>query len=52
MIDTSYSDGKKDEKKEGIIQSLKRGKLTIEEIAEDFRTTVDFILQIKKEQNM
>ncbi len=52
VIDTSYSDGKKDEKKEGIIQSLKRGKLTIEEIAEDFRTTVDFILQIKKEQNM
>ncbi len=52
VIDTSYSDGKKDEKKEGIIQSLKRGKLTIEEIAEDFRTTVDFVLQIKKEQNM
>jgi hypothetical protein len=52
VIDTSYDDGKKDEKKEGIIKALKRGKLTIEEIVEDFSTTVDFIQQIKKEQNI
>jgi hypothetical protein len=56
VIDTSYGDGKKDgkieEKIEGIISSLKRGKLTIEEIAEDFKTTVDFVLKVKKEQNL
>ena len=52
VIDTSYDDGKKDEKKEGIIKALKRGKLTIDEIVEDFNTTVDFVLQIKKEQNL
>ena len=56
VIDTSYGDGKKDgkieEKIEVIISSLKRGKLTIEEIAEDFKTTVDFVLKVKKEQNL
>jgi predicted transposase/invertase (TIGR01784 family) len=56
VIDTSYGDGKKDgeieEKVKGIIKALKRGKLTIEEIAEDFSTTVDFVLQVKKEQNL
>ncbi len=60
VIDTSYDDGKKDgkiegeieEKTKGIIKALKRGKLTIEEIAEDFSTTVDFVLQVQKEQNL
>ncbi|MFM2266652.1 MAG: hypothetical protein RL757_92 [Bacteroidota bacterium] len=68
VIDTSYDEGKlegiiegemkgkiegrMEEKTEGIIKSLKRGKLTIEEIAEDFDTTIDFILDIKKEQNL
>ena len=56
VIDTSYGDGKNDgkieEKIEVIISSLKRGKLTIEEIAEDFKTTVDFVLKVKKEQNL
>lgn len=52
VIDTSYDDGKKDEKKEGIIKALKQGKLTIEDIAEVFSTTVDFVQQIKKEQNL
>jgi DNA repair ATPase RecN len=52
VIDTSYDDGKKDEKKEGIVKALKRGKLTIEEIVEDFSTTIDFVLQVKKEQNL
>jgi predicted transposase/invertase (TIGR01784 family) len=58
VIDTSYDDGKKEgiiegetkEKTQGIINALKRGKLTIEEIAEDFSTTVDFVQQIKQEQ--
>jgi predicted transposase/invertase (TIGR01784 family) len=56
VIDTSYGDGKQDgkteEKIDGIISSLKRGKLSIEEIAEDFKTTIDFVLQIKTEQNL
>ena len=60
VIDTSYDDGKKDgeiegeirEKTKGIIKALKRGKLTIEEIAEDFSTTIDFVLQVKKEQSL
>jgi DNA repair ATPase RecN len=52
VIDTSYDNGKKDEKKEGIIKALKQGKLTIEDISEVFSTTVDFVLQVKKEQNL
>ncbi len=56
VIDTSYGDGKKDgeieEKTKGIIKALKRGKLTIDEIAEDFVATVDFVLEIKKDNNL
>ena len=53
VIDTSYDRRwKKYEKKEGITKALKRGKLTIDEIVEDFDTTLDFVLQIKKEQNL
>jgi predicted transposase/invertase (TIGR01784 family) len=47
VIDTSYSDGEIAEKTKGIIKSLKRGKLTLEEIAEDFSTTLEFVLNIK-----
>ena len=32
---------------EGIIKALKRGKLTMNEIAEDFEVPFDFILNIK-----
>jgi predicted transposase/invertase (TIGR01784 family) len=57
VIDTSYGDGKIEgkiegeieEKTKGIIKSLKRGKLTHEEIAEDFSTTLEFVLNIKKD---
>jgi predicted transposase/invertase (TIGR01784 family) len=45
-------EGKMEEKKQGIIKAIKRGKLTIEEIAEDFDTTVEFVLAIKKEYNL
>ena len=31
----------------GIKKALKRGKLTVEEIAEDFEVTVDYVLEIK-----
>lgn len=56
VIDTSYGDGKKDgeieEKVKGIIKALKQGKLTIEDITEVFSTTIDFVMQVKKEQNL
>ena len=32
----------------GIQRALKRGKLTIEEIAEDFEVTKQFVLQVQK----
>lgn len=51
VIDTSFGEGKMEEKIQGIIKSLKRGKLTIEEIAEDFSTTIGFVLKVKKEHN-
>ncbi|MFM2266653.1 MAG: hypothetical protein RL757_93, partial [Bacteroidota bacterium] len=64
VIDTSYDEGKIEGKIEGIIEgemkvkvkgiinALKNGKWTIEEIAEVFDTTVEFVLNIKKEQNL
>ena len=44
--------GKMEEKMEGIKKSLKQGKLTIEEIAEVFEVTNDYVLEIKKENNL
>jgi uncharacterized protein (DUF433 family) len=32
----------------GIIKALQRGKLSIEEIAEDFDVTIEYVLEIKK----
>jgi predicted transposase/invertase (TIGR01784 family) len=57
VIDTSFGEGKVEgkiegkieEKVEGIIKALKQGKLTIEEIAEVFRTTVEFVLNVRKD---
>lgn len=37
---------------ESIIKALRRGKLTMEEIAEDFDVNVDFVLQIKNERGL
>ncbi len=34
----------------GILKALKRGKLTIQEIAEDFEVTDDYVRQIEREQ--
>ena len=44
--------GKMEEKMEGIKKSLKQGKLTIEEIAEVFEVTNEYVLEIKKESNL
>ena len=52
VIDTSYGDGEKDgklkEKTAGITKALNQGKLTLDEIAEIFSTTTDFVLKIKE----
>lgn len=40
-------EGKMEEKIANIVKSLIRGKLSIEEIAEDFHTTTDFVLQVQ-----
>jgi predicted transposase/invertase (TIGR01784 family) len=52
VIDTAYDEGEAKGKIEGkieekitnIVNALKRGRLSIEEIAEDFNTTTDFVL--------
>jgi len=36
----------------GILKALKRAKLTVEEIAEDFEVSVDFVLKIKKDNDL
>jgi predicted transposase/invertase (TIGR01784 family) len=52
-VDTAFDEGKiegrVEEKNEGIKKSLIRGKLTIEEIAEDFEVTIEYVLALKKE---
>jgi predicted transposase/invertase (TIGR01784 family) len=41
-------EGKIEGKMEGIKKALQRGKLTIQEIAEDFEVSIDFVLDIQK----
>lgn len=45
-------EGKMEGKIVGISKSLRRGKLTVEEIAEDFEVTIEFVLQIKSQQGL
>ena len=35
-----------------IIKALQRGKLSVEEIAEDFCTTTSFVLKVKRDNNL
>ncbi|NJN78591.1 MAG: hypothetical protein HC803_09935 [Saprospiraceae bacterium] len=44
-------EGKQKEKDKRIIKDLKRGKLTIEEIAEDSEVSVDYVLELKRVWN-
>jgi hypothetical protein len=46
-IDIGMEKGKEEEKVVGIKKALKRGKLTVEEIAEDFEVTVEFVLGVE-----
>lgn len=48
VIDTAFDEGRLEEKTKGIIKALGQGKLSVEEIAEVFSTTVEFVEQIKK----
>lgn len=52
VIDTAFDEGGMKEKVERIIRTFKRGKLTIEEISEDFEVSTDFVLKIKEENNL
>jgi predicted transposase YdaD len=64
VIDTAFDDGKVEgkiegkvegkveEKIENIRKALIRNRLSIEEIAEDFDTTVEFVTQIKQTLNL
>jgi predicted transposase/invertase (TIGR01784 family) len=40
-----------EKRKQSIIKALKRGKLSIEEIAEDYEVSIELIISIKKELN-
>lgn len=51
-ISQGISQGEVNSKINGIQKALKRNKLTIEEIAEDFEVSIEFVLKIKKEQNL
>jgi predicted transposase/invertase (TIGR01784 family) len=56
VVDTAYDEGKVEgkieEKTANIIKILGSGKLSVEEIAEYFDTTVEFVLKIKVEHNL
>ena len=56
VIDTAVAEGKTkgrmEEKIEGITKALRRGKLTVTEIAEDFDVTTEFILRIKAQSHV
>jgi hypothetical protein len=52
IADSAYENGRNDEKKELIIKSLKRNKLTIEEISEDFNITIDSVIEIQTNQKL
>ena len=60
VIDTPFSDGeikgkikgKIEGKIEGIMNALKQGTLTPDDIAEIFTITLDFVLKIKAEHNL
>lgn len=48
-IEKGIEKGIDKERHRGIEKALKRGKLSVEEIAEDFETTIDTVIQIKKQ---
>lgn len=56
VIDTAFDDGSEageiKEKTKNIQKALIRNRLSIEEIAEDFDTTVEFVTQIKQTLNL
>ncbi len=52
VIDTAYDEGEIKGKTNGIIKSLKRDKLSMEEIAEDFDVSIEFVKQIKRDNKL
>lgn len=59
-FDTSHKDGKsegkiegrKEQKDEGIINALEMGMFSVEVIAQLFKESVEYILKVKKENNL
>jgi len=45
-------EGKMEEKTSNIIKALQRGKLSLEEIAEDFDVSIEFVKQIKHDNQL
>jgi predicted transposase YdaD len=64
VIDTAFDDGKAEGKAEGLAEGrneekleritlmLKKGKLSVEEIADIFEVTTQFVAEIKAELNL
>lgn len=52
VIDTAFDEGELKGKINGIIKSIKRGKLSLDEIAEDFDVNIDFVKQIKRDNKL
>ncbi len=52
IISQGISQGEVKAKITGIIKSLKIGKLSIEDIADTFEVTVEYVLKIKKENKL
>jgi hypothetical protein len=53
IIQTAYNDGvKKGVLKSQIIIALERNELTVNEIAQGFEVSIDFVLKIKKENEL
>lgn len=52
VIDTAFDEGKIEGKIESLINVLQYGKLSIEEIAHIFNVSIEYVLQIKKKNNL
>ena len=51
-IEEGRAEGRAEAKRAAIIKALNRGKLTVEEIAEDNDTSAEEVLKIKAENNL
>jgi predicted transposase/invertase (TIGR01784 family) len=52
VIDTAFDDGGKKERLEGIIRALEMGNISEEVISQLFKESVEYVLKVKKENNL